>query len=75
MERNQKHNSLSGIILLVLVLINAVVLRTAYTVNEKWYWALLVSLPLLVIAIRHSSKKHVCKKILIHFKTKSDAKN
>ena len=57
MERNQKHNSLSSIILLVLVFVNAIVLRTAYTVNEKWYWALLVTLPLLLIAIRDSSEE------------------
>jgi hypothetical protein len=49
--RNHKQ-VFSGIILLILTLINVVIVKTAYTVNEKWYWALLIFIPLLLIAIK-----------------------
>jgi len=51
MLRNHQPVSVSSIILSVLVVLNAVVLAMAYTRNESWYWALLFSLPLLLIAI------------------------
>ena len=44
--------SIRGLILGIILLLNGIILNTAYTVNERWYWGLLVSLPLLLIAIR-----------------------
>lgn len=51
MSRKQKHISVSGLIIAVLVLMNAVIFNAAYTENEKYYWTMLVSVPLLLIAI------------------------
>lgn len=59
MIRNQKQISISGIIILILILFNVIVVRNAYVINEKWYWAMIVSVPLLLIAIRdRMQKKH-----------------
>jgi len=49
----------SGSIILFLILLNAIVLRTGYTGNEKWYWVLIVTLPLLLLAFLNiRQKKH-----------------
>ncbi|HEU4632832.1 MAG TPA: FMN-binding glutamate synthase family protein [Flavisolibacter sp.] len=59
MIRSRKEISISGIIVLLVVLLNAVVLRTAFSVNGNWYWALLLTMPMLLIAIKDiSQKKH-----------------
>ncbi|MCU7549192.1 FMN-binding glutamate synthase family protein [Chitinophagaceae bacterium LB-8] len=59
MTRSLKAVSISGIILSMLIFMNAIILKTANKVDEKWYWALLVSVPLLLIAIRDiRQKKH-----------------
>jgi hypothetical protein len=59
MMGKQKPVSASGIIILFLVLLNAIAIREGYTGNEKWYWALTVTLPLLLLAILNiRQKKH-----------------
>ena len=52
MMRNHKQVSINGVMLLILTLINVAIVKTAYTVNEKWYWALLIFIPLLLVAIK-----------------------
>ena len=52
MIRDPKKISVSGIISLILVIINALILRTALvTGNGWWYIALVLTVPLLLIAI------------------------
>src|SRR6476620_8924356 len=59
MIRNSKQVSVRNMILIILVLLNAVILSKGFTTNEKWYWLLIISLPLLLIAIRDIlQKKH-----------------
>lgn len=59
MIRNRKPVSVSSIILFFLVVLNIAVLLIAYTGKEKWYWALLFTLPLLLIGIHDIlQKKH-----------------
>jgi hypothetical protein len=59
MIRNKQHISVGGAILLIVVLLNTIILQTAYTGNDTWYWALLVTVPLLFIAIwDRQQKKH-----------------
>src|SRR5690349_4215026 len=59
MIRNRKEISISGMIVLFVVLLNAAILKAAFTGNGNWYWALIVSVPLLVIAIKDRlQKKH-----------------
>jgi hypothetical protein len=41
----------SGVIILFLVLLNAISIRAGYSENEKWYWVLIITLPLLLLAI------------------------
>ena len=57
MTRNHKIVSISGITLLLMLLINTVILRHAYTSNTDWYWVLIITLPLLIIAIIDTQQK------------------
>ena len=41
----------SRVIILFLVLFNAILIRAGYSENEKWYWVLIITLPLLLLAI------------------------
>lgn len=59
MSRNQQVISVSGSIILLLVLLNGIILQTAYTVDRVYYRGLFVSVPLLVLAIYNvGQKKH-----------------
>lgn len=59
MSRNQHLISTSGTILLILLLVNAIILRSGITVDKRIYWWLILTLPLLFLAIIHrSQKKH-----------------
>jgi glutamate synthase domain-containing protein 2 len=59
MIRDHRKISISGIIVLFVVLLNAVILKTAFTENESWYWALLVTIPMLLVALKDIfQKKH-----------------
>jgi hypothetical protein len=51
MIQDQKRVPASGIIILILVLANVIAIREGYTTNEKWYWVLALTLPLLLLAI------------------------
>lgn len=63
MIRNKKQGSAGGAILLITVLLNAIILEAAYTGNNNWYWALLMSAPLLLIAIQDRwQEKHVIRR-------------
>ncbi|MEO6188158.1 MAG: FMN-binding glutamate synthase family protein [Ginsengibacter sp.] len=56
---SEKKISVRGMILFSLVLINIVLLRAAVISNERWFWALAISLPLLVLGIINvQQKKH-----------------
>ena len=59
MVRYNKSVPTSGIIILILVLINAIAIREGFTGNGKWYWVLILSLPLLLLAIANiRQRKH-----------------
>lgn len=51
MIQNRKRIPVSGIIILILVLANVIAITQGYINNEKWYWVLLLTLPLLLLAI------------------------
>ncbi|MCB0708345.1 MAG: FMN-binding glutamate synthase family protein [Chitinophagaceae bacterium] len=51
--------SISGMIVLIIVLLNAIIINHAYINNANMYWALIVTLPLLMLAIYDRwQKKH-----------------
>lgn len=59
MTRINKSVPASGIIILLLVLINVIVIKEAFTGNGKWYLSLVITLPLLLLAIANiRQKKH-----------------
>lgn len=59
MTSKEKPISVSGMILLFLVLVNILAIKAGYTASEKWYWILIVTLQLLLLAILNvTQKKH-----------------
>lgn len=46
-----RYASASGIIAAIAVFLNVIVFKSAFTINEEWYWALLVTIPLLLVAV------------------------
>ena len=48
--RKQKSVSISGIIILLIILINVLIIKVSYIGNVNWYYALILTLPLLVLA-------------------------
>src|SRR5688500_18535758 len=57
MTQIKKHVSAGGTMLALGVLLIAIVLEAGYTVNADWYWALLVLIPILVVANKNRSGK------------------
>lgn len=56
---NQKAISVSGIIILFLVLLNGILLQSGFLTDKRFYWGLVVSIPLLLLAIYNVvQKKH-----------------
>ncbi|MGV3658355.1 MAG: glutamate synthase-related protein, partial [Chitinophagaceae bacterium] len=59
MKRNTEHMAVSTAIVMFVAMINIIVVGVAYTAGAGWYWALLLTLPLLGLAIRDTrQKKH-----------------
>jgi hypothetical protein len=44
---------ISRVVILLLVFLNALIIKVAFIRNESWYWALVVTLPLLLLATYH----------------------
>jgi L-asparagine transporter-like permease len=60
MLHNEKNISVRQNIILLLVFLNAVILKVAFTRNESWYFGLIVTFPLLLVAIYNMhQRKHV----------------
>jgi len=51
MSHKEKNVSVSRIVILLLVIINVLIIKVAFIQNENWYWGLIVTMPLLLIAI------------------------
>ncbi|MEI6949679.1 glutamate synthase-related protein [Paraflavisolibacter sp. H34] len=51
METNQQQVSVAGWTIAFLLLLNGTILETAYTQNGRWYYALWITLPLLLLAL------------------------
>jgi hypothetical protein len=62
MTRNQKKISANGSLALLLLLINANILKSGWIIHANWYWLLLLTIPLQVAALvaqRRKSTKYV----------------
>jgi glutamate synthase domain-containing protein 2 len=57
MNADFKPVSVRSLILLVVALLNAIILRNGLVLGEKWYWGLLVSVPLMLIAIIDATQR------------------
>ena len=51
MQKELRSTSLRSIVLFMAVLINAIVLKIGFINNDKWYWALFITMPLFLIGI------------------------
>lgn len=59
MSNKEKSTSVSGTMILLLVFLNALIIKIAFIQNEKWYIALVITLPLLLVAVLFNrQKKH-----------------
>ena len=59
MTGKQKPISASKIIITFLVVLNAIAIRAGYIGSENWYWSLIITIPLLLLAILNThQKKH-----------------
>jgi hypothetical protein len=73
MENQNPQKSGSGMIRLTLIIINIIFLKLGYIVDKNWYSGLVVSLPLLIVAILISREKkcrHATIKIVDNEKNK-----
>jgi len=62
MSQYKENNPGGGIVVLLLLLINALIAKVAFIRNENLYWVLIITLPLLLLAIYDFRyKKHVVK--------------
>jgi hypothetical protein len=62
MLRNYKRVSLNNSIIAIHVLVNAVIIGSAFTASPRLYWLLLVTIPLLAGAIYYSRRKNPAEK-------------
>ena len=56
---NNQPVSISGMLAVALLLMNAVILEMALVKNADWYQALWITLPLMILALYQSKKKKV----------------
>ncbi|ULQ50912.1 GreA/GreB family elongation factor [Flavihumibacter fluvii] len=58
MLQNDKHASGSGITILLLVITNILILKVAFIQHDDWYWPLVITLPMLLLAILFARHKN-----------------
>lgn len=51
MSENQNKKTEGKPMVLLLIVLNAIVLEQGFISDEKWYWLLLITIPLLLIAL------------------------
>jgi glutamate synthase domain-containing protein 2 len=51
MNKDSKPLSIRNLIVFIVVFMNAIILRNGFTINNTWYWGLLITVPMLVVAI------------------------
>ena len=62
MTRNQLI-SVSDHIMFLQLLMNAVILKNAFVVHEKWYWLLVITIPMFLASlITYRRKRNMCKR-------------
>ncbi len=58
--RNQNSIPVSRTIILIIVILNVVVIKDGYTGDGSWYYALFLTLPLLILGIINiRQRKHI----------------
>jgi hypothetical protein len=57
MSRNPQKVSASGTWLLAAVVLNTLILKFGFTTDPRWYWALVVTGPLLWVALKNGTRE------------------
>jgi hypothetical protein len=57
MTENQKEISAGGIMVVFLILANVITIKNAYLLHQDWYWLLLLTIPLQLIALKAHRRK------------------
>jgi uncharacterized membrane protein YhdT len=57
MHKNDEQIAISDRFVLLLVLVNAIAIRSGFTTNPKWYKVNLICIPLLIITIIAARRK------------------
>jgi hypothetical protein len=64
MSQKENRVSVSETLILLLAFTNAFILKIAFISNEKWYSALIVTMPLLLMAIYRVHKKNMMRDVM-----------
>ena len=56
MSQNQQMVSARGMAMLISWIANTIVLRNGFVINEKWYWALVLTVPMLLFILMDKHK-------------------
>ncbi|QEC66975.1 hypothetical protein FRZ67_06565 [Panacibacter ginsenosidivorans] len=59
MSSSKENIPINKLIILAFVLINAIIAEVAFIHNANWYWALLLTIPLLVVAIYNARRNQI----------------
>lgn len=59
MSRNRKMVSVRGNVMVLFVFLTAIVLENAFIINPGWYWALFITMPVLLVVATYKSNGHL----------------
>jgi uncharacterized membrane protein YhdT len=58
--RYSKSTPVKGVIVWMAILANAIVIRNGFVKEENWYWALCLTVPMLLIVSSYKNSKKKC---------------
>lgn len=56
-SQSEQEVSINQLTFLIFLFLNVIILKTAYLVDEKWYWAFTITMPVLIITVYRNFKK------------------
>lgn len=62
MRNVNRQLNIKGVFILMALLVNVIIMKAAFLHNQKWYWWLMVTVPLLIVAITIRQSRIVIRK-------------
>ncbi len=56
-SQSEQEVSINQLTFLIFLFLNVIILKTAYLVDEQWYWAFTITMPVLIITVYRNFKK------------------